>query len=129
MFRTKKVVVFAVVFLLAIASSAFALNVAELRQQMWTWSSLESVLHDATHSGGYGSSPVVSPQEADKCIAEAREKISKMVADIKTAEELAQARAVAAEFISMDDFEEEVGVSLNKLLDRQEKFLKAHQEL
>ena len=129
MFRTKKVVVFAVVFLLAIASSAFALNVADLRQQMWTWSSLEAVLHEATHSGGYGSSPVVSPQEADKCIAEAREKISKMVADIKTAEEMAQARAVAAEFVSMDGFEEEVGVSLNKLLDRQEKFLKAHQEL
>lgn len=129
MFRTKKVLVFAVVCLISMASAAFALNLVELRQQMWTWSSLEAVLHDATHMGGYGSSPVVSPQEADKCIGEARAKISKMVADIATSKEMLQARAVADEFVGMQDFEAEVGKSLHKLLDMQEKYLKAHREL
>ncbi|MDD3148742.1 MAG: hypothetical protein PHD82_15715 [Candidatus Riflebacteria bacterium] len=133
MFRTKKMMVFAVVCLLAMASAAFALNVAELRQQMWTWSSLEAVLHEATHMhggpDGLGAMPVLSPQEADKCIAEARNKISKMVADIKTAEEMTKARAVATEFVDMQGFEEEVGRSLHKLLDLQEKYLKAHLEL
>ncbi len=125
MFRTKNVLVFAVVLLLAVASSAFALDVKELRQQMWTWSSLEAVLNESTHMGG----SVISPVEAENCINEARAKISKMVADIKTAEELAQGREVANEFVSMHDHEEEVGIALNKLLDMQEKYLKAHQEL
>ncbi len=125
MFRTKKLVVFAVVFLLAMASSAFALNVAELRQQMWTWSSLEAVLHESNHMGG----SVISPVEAENCINEARNKICKMVSDIKTAEEMAKAREVAQEFISMYDHEEEVGLALNKLLDMQEKYLQAHREL
>lgn len=121
MFRTKNLVVFAVVFLLAVASSAFAINVPELRQQMWTWSTLEAVLHE--------SSPVISPTEAYNCIEEARAKISKMVAEIKTLEEMAKAREVAKEFINMQDYEEEVGHALNKMLDKQEKYLKAHREL
>lgn len=125
MFRTKKAVVFAVVFLLAIASSAFALNVQQLRQEMWTWSSLEAVLHEATHLGGFGA-PVVGPQEADKCIAEARAKICKMVSEIETSEEMLKARAVADEFVDMHDFEEEVGRSLHKLLDMHEKFINSH---
>jgi len=118
-------VVFAVVFLLAMASSAFALNVAELRQQMWTWSSLEAVLQESNHMGG----SIISPVEAENCINEARNKICKMVSDIKTAEEMAKAREVAQEFISMYDHEEEVGLALNKLLDMQEKYLQAHREL
>jgi len=121
MFRTKSLVVFAVVLLLAVASSAFALNVPELRQQMWTWSTLEAVIHE--------SSPVISPTEAENCIAEARAKISKMVAEIKTPEEMAKGREVASEFISMNDYEEEVGHALNRMLDMQEKYLKAHREL
>ena len=125
MFRTKKMVVFAVVFLLAMASSAFALNVADLRQQMWTWSSLEAVLQESNHMGG----SVISPVEAENCIYEAVNKITKMVSDIKTADEMAKARAVANEFINMDGHEEEVGLSLSKMLDKHEKFLKAHQEL
>jgi len=124
-FRTKKLVVFAVVFLLAIASSAFALDVAELRQQMWTWSSLEAVLQESNHMGG----SVISPVEAENCIIEAVNKITKMVSEIKTADEMAKARATANEFINMDGHEEEVGLSLSKMLDKQEKFLKAHQEL
>jgi len=124
-FRTKKLVVFAVVFLLAMASSAFALNVAELRQQMWTWSSLEAVLQESNHMGG----SVISPVEAENCIYEAVNKITKMVSDIKTADEMAKARAVADEFINMGDHEEEVGLSFNKMLDKQENFLKAHREL
>ena len=125
MFRTKKMVVFAVVFLLAMASSAFALNVADLRQQMWTWSSLEAVLQESNHMGG----SVISPVEAENCIYEAVNKITKMVSNIKTADEMAKARAVAAEFINMGDHEEEVGLSFNKMLDKQENFLKAHREL
>ncbi len=125
MFRTKKLVVFAVVFLLAIASSAFALDVAELRQQMWTWSSLEAVLQESSQMGG----SVISPVEAENCIIEAVNKITKMVSEIKTTEDMTKARTVADEFIKMDGHEEEVGLSLSKMLDKQEKFLKAHQEL
>ncbi len=125
MFRTKKVVVFAVVCLLAMASAAFALNVAELRQQMWTWSSLEAVLHETQTSGG----GVISPVEAENCIAEAYAKISKMVSEIRTADEMTKARAAADEFVGMDGYEEEVGRSLHKMLDNQEKYLKAHLEI
>ena len=127
MFRSTKSVVFVVVLLLTVASSAFALDVKALNQQMWTWSQLESVLQSASHGGSYP--PVVEPQEAMRCIEEAKAKICKMVADIATAEELSQAREKANEFVSMGDYEEEVGIALNKLLDRQEKYLNAHREL
>lgn len=131
MFRSTKLVVFAVVFLLALASSAFALDTVTLRQQMWTWSSLEAVISESTHMGGeFGPTPpVVDIKEAWQCIEDARARICKIVADIRTAEEMAEARKVADEFVSMLDKEEEVGRSLHRLLDMQEKYLKVHRDI
>lgn len=125
MFRIKSTLVLAIMLLLALASSAMALDIPTLRQNMWVWSSLESVLHDS-HGSGHGIPPVVPPAEAQDEIEKARAIISKIVASIDNAKDMAEARAVAAEFVSMSDHEEEVGKSLHKLLDMQEKYLKAH---
>ena len=126
MFKSIKLAVFAAALLLVVASSAFALDMKDLNQQMWTWSQLEAVLQESSHSN---YPPVVEPQEAYRCIEEAKAKIVKIVAAIATADELSEARKKAAEFVSMGDFEKEVGIALNKLLDKQEKYLNAHREL
>lgn len=128
MFRSTKLVVLAVVLLLTMASSAFALDKVTLNQQMWTWSSLEAVLSESSHYNG-SNPPVIDPKEAEQCIEDAKAKISKIVADIATVEELAEARTIANDFVNMMDKEEEVGIALNKMLDMQEKYLKAHRDL
>lgn len=128
MFKSTKLVVLAVVLLLAVASSAFALDKVALNQQMWTWSSLEAVLSESSHNYG-GHPPVIDPKEAELGIEEAKAKICKMVSGIETKEELLEARKIANEFVSMQDKEEEVGLALNKLLDAQEKYLKAHHDI
>lgn len=113
--------------LLLCSTAAFAANIAEMRQQMWTWSQLEAVVFEATHTCNPDYMPVVDLKEAYELIDQAQKSISKNIASITTANELAQARALAREFIEMGDKEEEVGIAVNRLLDQQEKFLQAHQ--
>lgn len=115
------------ILLFLTAISASAANLQEMRQQMWTWSQLEAVIHEATHSPFPGSVPAVDPKEAYECIDQAQKRIAAIIASIATAEELAHARAMAREFIDMGDKEEDVGHAVNRLLDRQEKFMQAHQ--
>ncbi|MBU1105247.1 MAG: hypothetical protein KKB51_01165 [Candidatus Riflebacteria bacterium] len=122
MFR-KSIIVFAVVMMVALTSSAMALDVPTLRQNMWMWSSLEAVLSE---SMGSSYPPVVSPEECHREIEKARMIICKIVSEISTEKDMTEARTVADEFVSMFDHEKEVGITLHKLLDMQEKYIKAH---
>ena len=121
----KSMIVFAVVMMVALTSSAMALDVLTLRQNMWVWSSLEAVLSESL-SFNFGHTPVVSPDECYREIEKARMIISKIVAEISTEKDMGEARAVADEFVNMLDHEKEVGETLHKLLDMQEKYIKAH---
>ncbi|KAF1082850.1 MAG: hypothetical protein GQF41_0617 [Candidatus Rifleibacterium amylolyticum] len=125
MFRTKSLLVFAVVMMLTLASSLMALDTVTLRQNMWMWSQCQAVLNESLHFN-FGHTPVISPEECYNEIEKARGIICKIVADITTEKDMREARAVADEFKNMMDCEEEVGLALHKLLDMQEKYIKAH---
>ncbi|PKL44378.1 MAG: hypothetical protein CVV41_07005 [Candidatus Riflebacteria bacterium HGW-Riflebacteria-1] len=125
MFRTKSLLVFAVVMMVALTSSVMALDTVTLRQNMWMWSQCEAVLAESLHFN-FGHTPVISPEECYNEIEKARMIISKIVAEIASEKDMLEARAVADEFASMLDKEEEVGKTLHKLLDMQAKYIKAH---
>ncbi len=119
--------VFAVILLVFISNSVFAIDEVNLRQNMWKWSSLEAVISESlSFNFGHHYTPVVSIEEAYQEIENARMEVSKIVAGIETAKDMAEARAVAEEFKSMYGHEAEVGKTLHKLLDMQEKYLKIH---
>lgn len=124
-FRTKSLLVFAVVVMVTLTSSVMALDTVTLRQNMWMWSQCEAVLNESLHFN-FGHTPVISPDECYEEIEKARGIICKIVADITTEKDMREARAVADEFKNMMDCEEEVGLALHKLLDMQEKYIKAH---
>ncbi len=124
-FRTKSLLVFAVVMMVALTSSVMALDTITLRQNMWMWSQCQAVLDEALHFN-FGHTPVISPNECYEEIEKARTIICKIVADITTEKDMQEARAVADEFKNMMGCEEEVGLALHKLLDMQEKYIKAH---
>lgn len=123
----KHLKVFAVMLLVFVSCSVFALDTVTLRQNMWKWSSLEAVIDESLHFNfGHQYTPVVSLDEAYIEIENARMEISKIVAGIDTAKEMLEARTVADEFKNMYGHEAEVGKTLHKLLDMQEKYIKVH---
>ncbi|MFZ2959547.1 MAG: hypothetical protein WA705_21885 [Candidatus Ozemobacteraceae bacterium] len=124
----KKLVLVTVLFFLLTSVSAFADNFKDMNRFMWTWSSLEAVVCEAAHAHSGNYVPVVDLDEAYATIEDMQNRISKIIAEIKTPEEMSAARKLADEFVKMQDKEEEVGRAVNKLLDRQEKFLQAHKE-
>lgn len=127
MFRNKISIVFAILLFVAFSTAAMALDTLTLRQNMWKWSSLEAVLSESlSFNFGHHYTPVVSPEEAYNEIENARMEISRIVAGIDNSKDMAEARTVADEFKSMSGHEEEVGKTLHKLLDMQEKYLKVH---
>ncbi|PKL47996.1 MAG: hypothetical protein CVV42_10965 [Candidatus Riflebacteria bacterium HGW-Riflebacteria-2] len=125
MFRTKSLLVFAVVLMVTLTSSVMALDTVTLRQNMWMWSQCQAVLNESLHFN-FGHTPVISPDECYNEIEKARGIICRIVAEITSEKDMREARAVADEFKNMMDCEEEVGLALHKLLDMQEKYIKAH---
>jgi hypothetical protein len=127
MLRNKSARVFAVIFMLAIASSVMALDILTLRQNMWKWSSLEAVINESlSFNFGHHYTPVVPIDEAYIEIEAARTEICKIVAGIDNSKDMEEAREVADEFQKMLGHEAEVGNALDKLLDMQEKYIKVH---
>ena len=102
-----------------------ALDTVTLRQNMWMWSQCQAVLNESLHFN-FGHTPVISPDECYNEIEKARGIICRIVAEITSEKDMREARAVADEFKNMMDCEEEVGLALHKLLDMQEKYIKAH---
>ncbi|MDN5279546.1 MAG: hypothetical protein PWR01_3511 [Clostridiales bacterium] len=127
MFKLKTVAVFALIAILFTAGSVFALDTLTLRQNMWKWASLEAVLSESLHFNfGHHYTPVLSPEEAYNEIELVRSDISKTVASIDNDKDMMQAREVADYFQNMHGHEAEVGKTLHKLLDMQEKYISIH---
>lgn len=124
----RKLVLGVVLFLVLSSVAAFAVDFKDLNRCMWTWSSLEAVLSEAAHAHSGGYMPAVDPKEASEIIADMQQRIDRIIAEIKTPEDMAAARKLANEFVDMRDKEEEVGRAVNRLLDRQEKYLQAHKD-
>jgi hypothetical protein len=123
----KKFFIVAVIFVMALSSSLLAIDTLTLRQNLWKWASLEAVINESLHFNfGHHYTPVVSIDEAYREIEAVRMDVSRSVAAIETVEEMRLAREVADEFKNMFGHEAEVGKTLHKLLDMQEKYLKAH---
>ncbi|MBF0409076.1 MAG: hypothetical protein HQM10_17135 [Candidatus Riflebacteria bacterium] len=116
----KNLVLFTVLFIVLSVVSAFADGVKDMSKYMWTWSTMETVLHEVN--------PSVPPVEAENLIIDSMNRLNKIIAAIATLEDLIPARKIANEFLSMGGFEEEVGAAVNRMIDRQEKFLQAHNQ-
>lgn len=113
--------------MLLAAYSVMALDTVSLRQNMWRWASLETKISGGLDFDfGNNQDPMISTEEAYQALDEVRQKVSLIVASIKTEKEMQEARVVAKEFSAMFNKHAEVGKALGKLLDMQEKYLSAH---
>ena len=114
----KKLVLFTVLFIVLSVVSAFADGIKDMSKYMWTWSTMEAVLHEVN--------PNIPPVEAENLIYDSKNRLSIIIAGIDTLEGLIPARKLANDFVSMGGYEEEVGQIVNRMLDLQEKFLQVH---